>query len=324
MLFKKSSQQPNDSDLRQTEVLAASVGSMMQDYYTVSDLEPAEKAADNVESEPNEGAYSETDSCIHVKQQANDSKTDKDTANKSELKDTVGDSHSLISLRHISKVYKMGDEELRANDDISLDIGRGEFVAIVGKSGSGKSTLMNIIGALDVPSEGNYFLDGRDTSTMNDNELAEIRNHKLGFIFQQYNLLPKLSILENVELPLLYQGMKESQRKEKAMAELERVGLKDKAYNKPKQLSGGQQQRVSIARALAGNPSIILADEPTGALDSKTGREVLGFLKQLNTEGNTIIMITHDPTLAVQAKRVVQIMDGRITFDGSAEEYGKL
>ena len=238
---------------------------------------------------------------------------------------TVEDgSMPLISLRHISKIYKMGDEELRANDDISLDISRGEFVAIVGKSGSGKSTLMNIIGALDVPTEGNYYLDGRDTSKMNDNELAEVRNHKLGFIFQQYNLLPKLSILENVELPLLYQGVREPERKQKAMQELEKVGLKDKAYNRPKQLSGGQQQRVSIARALAGSPSIILADEPTGALDSKTGREVLGFLKQLNDEGNTIIMISHDPTLAIQAKRVVQIMDGRITFDGSAEEYGKL
>ena len=218
----------------------------------------------------------------------------------------------------------MGDEEVRANDDISLDIASGEFVAIVGKSGSGKSTLMNIIGALDVPTSGNYYLGGRDTSAMSDNELAEARNHMLGFIFQQYNLLPKLSILENVELPLLYQGVKESERKAKALEELEKVGLSDKAYNKPQQLSGGQQQRVSIARALAGSPSIILADEPTGALDSKTSREVLGYIRQLNDEGNTIVMITHDPSLAVQAKRVVQIMDGKITFDGSAEEYGEL
>ncbi len=230
----------------------------------------------------------------------------------------------LISLKHISKIYKMGDEEVRANDDISLDIESGEFVAIVGKSGSGKSTLMNIIGALDVPTSGNYYLGGRDTSAMSDNELAEARNHMLGFIFQQYNLLPKLNILENVELPLLYQGVKESERRAKALAELEKVGLSDKAYNKPQQLSGGQQQRVSIARALAGSPSIILADEPTGALDSRTSREVLGYIRQLNEEGNTIVMITHDPTLAVQAKRVVQIMDGRITFDGSAEEYGEL
>ena len=234
------------------------------------------------------------------------------------------DEQPLIRLKNISKIYKMGDEEVRANDSIDLDIYKGEFVAIVGKSGSGKSTLMNIIGALDVPTSGNYYLGGYDTSSMSDNELAEIRNRMLGFIFQQYNLLPKLSILENVELPLLYQGMKEADRKKRAMEELTKVGLKDKAMMRPQQLSGGQQQRVSIARALAGSPSIILADEPTGALDSKTSREVLGFIKQLNDEGNTIVMITHDPTLAVQAKRVVQIMDGKITFDGSAEEYGKL
>ena len=230
----------------------------------------------------------------------------------------------LISLRGIYKIYKMGDEEVHANDGIDLDIYKGEFVAIVGKSGSGKSTLMNIIGALDVPTSGNYFLGGQDTSSMSDNELAEVRNHMLGFIFQQYNLLPKLSILENVELPLLYQGVKAVERREKAMRELEKVGLADKAKNKPHQLSGGQQQRVSIARALAGSPSIILADEPTGALDSKTSKEVLSYIKQLNSEGNTIVMITHDPTLAMQARRVVQIMDGKITFDGSSEEYGKL
>ena len=230
----------------------------------------------------------------------------------------------LISLRGIYKIYKMGDEEVHANDGIDLDIYKGEFVAIVGKSGSGKSTLMNIIGALDVPTSGNYFLGGKNTSSMGDNELAEVRNHMLGFIFQQYNLLPKLSILENVELPLLYQGVKAAERKEKAMQELEKVGLADKAKNKPHQLSGGQQQRVSIARALAGSPSIILADEPTGALDSKTSKEVLSYIKQLNSEGNTIVMITHDPTLAKQARRVVQIMDGKITFDGSSEEYGKL
>ena len=230
----------------------------------------------------------------------------------------------LISLRGIYKIYKMGDEEVHANDGIDLDIYKGEFVAIVGKSGSGKSTLMNIIGALDVPTSGNYFLGGKNTSSMSDNELAEVRNHMLGFIFQQYNLLPKLSILENVELPLLYQGVKAAERKEKAMQELEKVGLADKAKNKPHQLSGGQQQRASIARALAGSPSIILADEPTGALDSKTSKEVLSYIKQLNSEGNTIVMITHDPTLAKQARRVVQIMDGKITFDGSSEEYGKL
>ena len=334
MLFnKKHSTQLNYDELHQTDVLAAAVGAMMQD----DDIVPDTSVAENVTNEPVKNGLSPDDNnkpkeaafentSINDDLIADDNKPKESTFESSVPNDSINadNKEPLISLRHISKIYKMGDEELRANDDISLDINRGEFVAIVGKSGSGKSTLMNIIGALDVPSEGSYLLDGRDISTMNDNELAEIRNHKLGFIFQQYNLLPKLSILENVELPLLYQGVKEPLRKDKAMAELERVGLKDKAYNRPKQLSGGQQQRVSIARALAGSPSIILADEPTGALDSKTGREVLGFLKQLNGEGNTIIMITHDPTLAVQAKRVVQIMDGRITFDGSAEEYGKL
>lgn len=230
----------------------------------------------------------------------------------------------LISLKGISKIYEVGDEAVHANDDINLDIYKGEFVAIVGKSGSGKSTLMNIIGALDVPTEGIYLLNGVDTSDMTDDELARIRNRELGFVFQQYNLLPKLTVLENVELPLLYQGMRERDRKEKAMMELERVGLKDKAGNAPNQLSGGQQQRVSIARALAGDPSIILADEPTGALDSKTSGEVLDFIEKLNDEGNTIVMITHDRSIAMRARRIVQLMDGKITFDGSREEYGKL
>ena len=183
----------------------------------------------------------------------------------------------LIELRDIYKIYYMGDEEVHANDGISLTIYKGEFVAIVGKSGSGKSTLMNIIGALDVPTEGEYYLDGQDVSDMTDNELAEIRNNMIGFIFQQYNLLPKMNILENVELPLLYAGMDAVDRRERAMESLDRVGLKEKWKNYPNQLSGGQQQRASIARALAGDPSLILADEPTGALDSKTGREVLDF-----------------------------------------------
>ena len=185
----------------------------------------------------------------------------------------------LIELRDIYKIYYMGDEEVHANDGISLTIYKGEFVAIVGKSGSGKSTLMNIIGALDVPTEGEYYLDGQDVSDMTDNELAEIRNNMIGFIFQQYNLLPKMNILENVELPLLYAGMDAVDRRERAMESLDRVGLKEKWKNYPNQLSGGQQQRASIARALAGDPSLILADEPTGALDSKTGREVLDFLR---------------------------------------------
>ena len=227
----------------------------------------------------------------------------------------------LLELKDIYKIYYMGDEEVHANDGITLRVYKGEFVAIVGKSGCGKSTLMNIIGALDVPTMGEYYLNGEDTSEMTDDELSEIRNRMIGFVFQQYNLLPKLTLLENVELPLLYQGVERHERRERAMASLERVGLKEKWQNLPKQLSGGQQQRVSIARALAAEPSLILADEPTGALDSKTSREVLGFMQQLNEEGNTIVMITHDPTIAVKAKRVVQIMDGKIIFDGDVKDY---
>ena len=230
----------------------------------------------------------------------------------------------LIELKDIYKVYQMGDEEVRANDGITLTIYRGEFVAIVGKSGSGKSTLMNIIGALDVPTEGEYHLGGEDVSDMTDDELAEIRNKMIGFIFQQYNLLPKLDLLENVVLPLLYAGVGASERRERAMAALEKVGLKEKYKNMPSQLSGGQQQRVSIARALAGDPSLILADEPTGALDSRTSRDVLNFLKQLNDEGNTIVMITHDSSIAMEAKRVVRIHDGKINFDGDVKEYAAI
>ena len=230
----------------------------------------------------------------------------------------------LIELKDIYKIYRMGDEEVRANDGITLTIYKGEFVAIVGKSGSGKSTLMNIIGALDVPTDGSYYLGGEDVSDMTDDQLAAIRNRMIGFIFQQYNLLPKLNLLENVELPLLYAGVGREERRDRAMASLERVGLKEKWRNMPNQLSGGQQQRVSIARALAGDPSLILADEPTGALDSRTSREVLDFLKQLNAEGNTIVMITHDNSIAVEAKRVVRIHDGKINFDGDVKDYAAI
>ena len=230
----------------------------------------------------------------------------------------------LIELKDIYKIYQMGDEEVHANDGITLTIYKGEFVAIVGKSGSGKSTLMNIIGALDVPTSGSYYLGGEDVSDMSDDQLAQIRNRMIGFIFQQYNLLPQLNLLENLELPLLYAGVGREERRERAMASLERVGLKEKWKNMPNQLSGGQQQRVSIARALAGDPSLILADEPTGALDSRTSREVLDFLKQLNEEGNTIVMITHDNSIAVEAKRVVRIHDGKINFDGDVNDYAAI
>ncbi|RHR08255.1 ABC transporter ATP-binding protein [Pseudoflavonifractor sp. AF19-9AC] len=214
----------------------------------------------------------------------------------------------------------MGDEIVHALDGVSLSIDRGEFVAIVGSSGSGKSTAMNIIGCLDVPTSGSYHLGGVDVSTMDDDQQAEIRNKMLGFIFQQYNLIPKLDILENVELPLLYAGVAAEERRRRAIQALERVGLAEKRKHLPSQLSGGQQQRVSIARALAGDPSVILADEPTGALDSRTGREVLGFLKKLNREGDTVVLITHDNSIAVQADRIIRLQDGKIIYDGDARD----
>lgn len=222
----------------------------------------------------------------------------------------------LIEMKDIYKIYHMGDTEIHALDGISLTIEKGEFVAIVGQSGSGKSTCMNIIGCLDVPTRGVYKLNGRDISRYSDDELAMVRNKMLGFIFQQYNLLPKLSVEENVALPLLYGGYSDREQKKRAHAALKKVGLETKAKNLPTQLSGGQQQRVSIARALAGDPSVILADEPTGALDSRTGREVMTFLRNLNKEGNTIVLITHDNSIAAQAKRIVRITDGRIVYDG--------
>lgn len=234
------------------------------------------------------------------------------------------DTVPLIHLIDIYKIYEMGNTQVRANDGINLKIYPGEFVAIVGKSGSGKSTIMNIIGALDVPTEGNYILAGQDVSTMRGDELAEIRNKTIGFIFQQYNLLARQNLLENVELPLLYAGIGKKKRREIAMEALKRVGIEDKWKNYPNQLSGGQQQRGSIARALAGNPSLILADEPTGALDSKTSREVLDFLKQLNEEGNTVVLITHDRNVAEEANRVIVMKDGKINFDDSVEVYKKI
>lgn len=227
----------------------------------------------------------------------------------------------LIQMTDIRKEYKMGDETVYANDGVTLDIDKGEFVAIVGKSGSGKSTLMNIIGALDVPTSGKYLLGGKDVGKLSDNQLADIRNEMIGFVFQQYNLLPRMNLLENVELPLLYAHVSNHEREKRAMEALEKVGLAEKAKQMPNQLSGGQQQRVSIARALAANPSLILADEPTGALDSKTSRQVLDFFKKIHEEGNTVIMITHDNSIAIEAKRVIRIADGKINFDGSSEEY---
>ena len=226
---------------------------------------------------------------------------------------------ALVEFSDVYKIYRMGDQEVRALDGVSFSVYEGEFLAIVGTSGSGKSTCMNIIGCLDVPTSGAYHLKGRDVGSMNQDELAQVRNETLGFIFQQYNLLPKLNVLDNVKLPLLYRGMSESEQKKAGMSALERVGLSDKYKNLPSQLSGGQQQRVSIARALAGNPSVILADEPTGALDSKTSREVIDFLKELHGAGNTIILITHDNGIAAEAERILRIHDGKITYDGDPD-----
>ncbi len=221
----------------------------------------------------------------------------------------------MIDLKDIYKIYETGDTEVHALDGINLHINKGEFVAIVGQSGSGKSTCMNIIGCLDVPTSGTYILDGIDVSTMTDDELSYIRNEELGFIFQQYNLIQKLTVLNNVELPLIYRHIPKEERESLARKALEKVGLSGKEDRYPQQLSGGQQQRVSIARALAGSPSVILADEPTGALDSKTGIEVLELIKELNEEGNTIILVTHDNGIAEKAKRIVRIQDGKIIED---------
>ncbi|MFT5873447.1 MAG: putative ABC transport system ATP-binding protein [Clostridium sp.] len=221
----------------------------------------------------------------------------------------------MIQITDLSKIYRMGDNKVTALNRINLHISLQEFVAIVGPSGSGKSTLMNMLGCLDVPTSGSYKLDGQEISRLKDDMLAEIRNFKIGFIFQKFNLLPKLSALENVELPLVYQGVHTKEAKLRAMESLATVGLKERMHHRPSELSGGQQQRVAIARALVTKPPVLLADEPTGALDSKTGIEVMNMLKELNSKGNIIILITHDNDLALQAKRIVRISDGEITED---------
>jgi putative ABC transport system ATP-binding protein len=216
----------------------------------------------------------------------------------------------LIELKQIVKRYKMGGEVINALDRVDLSIADHEFVAIIGPSGSGKSTLMNIVGCLDYPDEGEYLLDGEDVSEFSPRELAVIRNKKIGFIFQQFNLLGKLTAYENVELPLIYQGLPSLERKERVTEALERVGLADRMKHHPNQLSGGQQQRVAIARALSTNPTLLLADEPTGALDQTTGRQVMALFRELNGEGRTIVMITHDMNIAKNAGRIVHILDG--------------
>ncbi len=229
----------------------------------------------------------------------------------------------LIDIKDLYKIYNEGKEsEVRALDGVSLQIDRGEFVSIIGQSGSGKSTLMNILGCLDIPTYGDYHLDGTDVTELSDRQLAHIRNKQIGFIFQGYNLIPALSARENVELPLIYQNIGVDKRHERSEEALERVSMFDRAGHKPSEMSGGQQQRVAIARAIATHPNIIMADEPTGALDSKTGRHVLEILHSLHDDGTTIILITHDNGIAATAERIVRISDGKIIADGTREEVG--
>ena len=224
----------------------------------------------------------------------------------------------LVEMRDICKDYPQGKDFVHILKNINLEVAEGDYLAIMGPSGSGKTTLMNLIGCLDVPTHGTYRLNGRDVGKMSRNELAAIRNEMLGFIFQQYNLLPRLNLMENVEVPLVYAGIGRTERHARAKEVLEQVGLGDKLRNRPNQLSGGQQQRVSIARALVRNPAVILADEPTGALDSHTGREVLGMLQQMHDEGHTVVLITHDNSIAVQADRIIRLEDGRVVYDGDS------
>ena len=226
----------------------------------------------------------------------------------------------LIELRDVCKIYSEGlESEVRALDGVSLTIDRGEFVAVVGQSGCGKSTLMNVLGCLDIPTRGTYLLDGTDVQELSDGQLSRIRNQEIGFIFQQYNLIQTLTVQENVELPLIYRGIGSIDRRELALEALERVGLADRRKHYPTQMSGGQQQRVAIARAISTHPPVIMADEPTGALDSRTGQQVLQFLRQLNREGSTIILITHDNGIAATAPRMVRLSDGKVISDQRQE-----
>ncbi len=227
---------------------------------------------------------------------------------------------SLIHIEHIMKIYNPGENEVRALDDVSLEINTGEFVAIIGQSGSGKSTLMNMLGCLDSPTSGTYILSGQNVSALNDNALSEIRNQQIGFIFQGFNLIPNLTALENVALPLIYRGMPAAQRQELALDALKIVGLEHRVRHKPAEMSGGQQQRVAIARAIAAKPPVILADEPTGNLDSSSTKEIMKILHELHDTGRTIILITHDDQIAANARRVVRIMDGKIESDITREE----
>lgn len=229
----------------------------------------------------------------------------------------------LIDIKDMYKIYEMGSEKVHALDGVDIKIEQGEYVAIVGPSGSGKSTLMNMIGCLDSPTSGEYHLDGKDISTMSDRELTMIRRKKIGFVFQQFNLLKKSTALENVELPAMYNGADGKERKDMAIEALESVGLGDRTKHRPSELSGGQQQRVAIARALVNKPPVILADEPTGNLDSKSGEDIMQMIKELHEKGNTIVLITHDSEVAEHAPRVIHIRDGKITCDERHDDWIK-
>ena len=231
---------------------------------------------------------------------------------------------ALVEVKDICKIYNPGENEVRALDHVSVSIQEKEFVAIIGHSGSGKSTLMNMLGCLDVPTSGSYFLHGKDVSRMSDDELSDVRNREIGFIFQGFNLIANLTALENVELPLIYRGVGKKERRELAEAALEKVGLGQRMSHKPSEMSGGQQQRVAIARAIAQAPPVILADEPTGNLDSGSTKEIMSILKQLHREGRTVILITHDNDIAAQARRVIRIKDGKIEADFEQQVEGRV
>ncbi|MDD4370485.1 MAG: ABC transporter ATP-binding protein [Anaerostipes sp.] len=230
----------------------------------------------------------------------------------------------MISVKDLRKTYLLGEEEVHALDGVSLEVDDKEFVAIIGQSGSGKSTLMNMLGCLDVPDTGDVLIDGENLAGFNENQLSVLRNEKIGFIFQQFNLLAKLDAFENVELPLIYQGIKIEERKKRVEKALCEVGLKERMHHKPNQLSGGQQQRVAIARALIANPTLILADEPTGNLDSKSSKDIMKVLHQVHEQGNTIVLITHDNDVAKEAGRQIRIMDGKIVYDSAKEEFDEI
>jgi putative ABC transport system ATP-binding protein len=225
----------------------------------------------------------------------------------------------MISLQHIVKRYIMGDEEILALAGVDIEIARNEYVALIGPSGSGKSTLMNLLGCLDTPSEGHYWLNGRDTSQLNDNELAKVRNREIGFVFQSFHLLPRLTVLQNVMQPLVYRAMPRAERQRRATEALEKVGLGNRLSHRPNQLSGGQRQRVAVARALVGEPSILLADEPTGNLDSKTSADIMALFDQLHQQGQTVIVVTHEPDIAAHCRRTIRLADGLVVEDSVQE-----